>query len=71
MTREEFLNEIEQVIQNRPEWSRKGQAVFNHIDLKYGVARVAQFSHGKDCYYEDKYIKDFVECCWQLLNENK
>lgn len=26
MTKEEFLNEVELIIQNRPEWSRKGQA---------------------------------------------
>lgn len=71
MTKEEFLNEVELIIQNRPEWSRKGQAVFHYIEQKYGVATVAKFSHGKDCYYEDKYIKDFVECCWQLLNERQ
>ena len=67
MTKEEFLAEIQQVIENRPTWARKGQAVFNHVDEKYGVARTAQFSHGKDCFYNDNYIPDFVECCWQLI----
>ena len=69
MTREEFDKEIQEVIENRPEWSRKGQVVFNYIDCKYGVARIAQFNHGKDCFYDDKRIPEFVDCCWELMQE--
>ena len=69
MLYEDFKKEIEQVIKNRPCCYRKGQAVFNYIDEKYGVARTVQFYYNIDCFYKDDNIDDFIECSWKLIND--
>ena len=46
---------------------RYGQAVFNYVDEKYGVARVAQFDHGIDCFYDDTKVEKFLDKCYELI----
>ena len=65
MTKEELIKEIES--QEFPNNWRKGQAVFNYIDAVYGVARNIQIS-GIDCFYNDKYIDDFLDKAIELIN---
>lgn len=67
MTKEELKNEIRSVIDDRPQWSRLGQFVFNYIDEKYGVARTVQYADKVDCYYDDDKIDLFIEKCSELL----
>jgi hypothetical protein len=67
MTKQEFLDEINKVLKNKPSEWRRGQTVFNHIDKKYGVARIAQFKYGVDCFYMDDKIPDFLDVCYKLI----
>ena len=46
---------------------RYGQAVFNYVDEKYGVARIAQFDYGIDCFYDDTKIELFLDKCYELI----
>ena len=48
---------------------RDGQAVFNYIDSKYGVARELQFRHNIDCFYNDSCINEFIEKAVELINK--
>ena len=61
MTFEDFKNEINDVIANRPKNWRKGQAVFNYIEGKFGVARNVQFEDGIDCFYRNDQIEAFLQ----------
>lgn len=69
MTKEEFLKEVNTVIRNRPPEWRRGQAAFNYIDKTYGVARIAQFKYGVDCFYMDSRIPAFLDLCYKLIEE--
>ena len=68
MSFEEFQNEVLQAIRQRPSQYRRGQAVFNYIDEKYGVARYVQFEEGIDCFYDDSKIIPFIRASWTALN---
>lgn len=68
MTKNEFYNEIKNAIKNRPSYYRKGQACFNYIDEKYGVARIVQFKYRIDCFYDDSKINDFIDASYEELN---
>ena len=46
---------------------RYGQAVFNYVDEKYGVARISQFDYGIDCFYDDKKVEKFLDKCYELI----
>lgn len=46
---------------------RYGQAIFNYVDEKYGVARIAQFDYGIDCFYDDKKVEQFLDKCYELI----
>ena len=46
---------------------RYGQAVFNYVDEKYGVARIAQFDYGIDCFYDDTKVEQFLDKCYELI----
>lgn len=64
---DEFKTEVIEQIKNKPDHWRDGQAVFNYIDSKYDwIARRVQFA-GTDCFYNDKYINEFIEKCYELL----
>lgn len=67
MTKQEFLNEINLAIRDKPKMWRAGQTVFNYIDKKYGVARTAQFKYGIDCFYNDAKIPDFLDITYKLI----
>lgn len=69
MTAEELKQEIYNWMPNKPKNWREGQAVFNYIDEVYGVARIAQFQHRVDCFYDDSKIDAFIETCAKIISE--
>lgn len=69
MTAEELKQEIYNWMPNKPKNWREGQAVFNYVDLNYGVARIAQFEHGVDCFYWDDAIDAFIEKCAEIITK--
>ena len=66
ITVEELKKEISEI--EFPKNWRKGQSVFNYIDAVYGVARNIQFEYRIDCFYNDKYIDDFINKAVELIN---
>lgn len=66
ITVEELKKEISEI--EFPKNWRKGQSVFNYIDAVYGVARNIQFEYRIDCFYNDKYIDDFLDKAVELIN---
>ena len=71
MNFEEFKNNILTKMQNKPNWSRKGQFVFNWIEEHYGqVARYVQFIDRVDCFYNDDAIDPFIIKCYCFLKEH-
>lgn len=69
MTAEELKQEIYDWIPNKSKNWREGQAVFNYVDKVYGVARIAQFKHGVDCFYWDDNTDEFIEKCAEIITE--
>ena len=67
MTYEQFKSDIFSKIKQRPKFIRKGQAIFNLVSDMYGVARTVQFEDGIDCFYDDKYIEDFLTACYNRI----
>ena len=67
ITAEEMKKEI--YSHERPANWREGQFVFNMVDELYGVARIAQFHYGVDCFYWDDMIDEFIEVSCKILNE--
>jgi hypothetical protein len=55
----------------KPKSWREGQFVFNVVDSLYGVARIAQFEYGVDCFYNDDKIDEFLEVCAKILTESQ
>ena len=70
MTFGDFKNEIDRVIENKPKNWRKGQAVFNYIDSKYGVARTVQFEDKVDCFYLDDEIDQFLQKAYKRIGNS-
>lgn len=68
ITIEQLKTEINQYKEHYPRY-RDGQAVFNYIDSKYGVARELQFIHNIDCFYNDSCINEFIEKAVELINK--
>jgi hypothetical protein len=69
MTAEELKKEIYNWMPNKPKNWREGQAVFNYVDEKYEVARIAQFHKNVDCFHDDSEIDTFIETCAEIINE--
>ena len=69
MTFEKFRDDILLSMKDKPKQWRDGQFVFNYIDEVYGVARIAQFNKGVDCFYFDEKIEEFILCCYNILQE--
>lgn len=69
-TREEFGESIKaianSIVRENPH-IRFGQAVFNYVDERYGVARIAQFDYGVDCFYDDTKVEQFLDKCYELI----
>ena len=70
MTLEEFRTDVLTQVQNRPRNVRYGQAVFNYIDYKYGVARFVQFKKHLDCFYNDDVVDDFINESYNAYESN-
>lgn len=68
MTFEEFKNEVLEGIKEYPSNWRYGQKIFNYIDHKYNVARIAQCKYGVDCFYNDSIVDEFLEKCYNIIN---
>lgn len=71
MTRTEFNAAINEAIKQMPDDWRQGQKVFNAIDRQFGVARIVQFQHGVDCFYDDSKINAFKEKAYEVLRNTK
>ena len=71
MTKQEFTNEVINEAENRPSHIRYGQAVFNYIDAKYGVARILQFEHRVDCFYKDdkRDCLEFIDKAYEVAKK--
>lgn len=68
MRKSDFLKEINMAINDRPRHWRCGQAVFNYIDSKYGIAKEIQYSKGINCFYDDGNIGAFVDAAYDILS---
>ena len=69
ITKQELKAELDKFLEEKPTTWRKGQAIFNYIDAKYGIARDVQFLHGIDCFYNDEKIDTFIDKCVELINQ--
>ena len=67
MTKNEFIKEINRAIEIKPISWTDGQAVFNYIDSKYGVARDIQFLRKIDCFHDDSLIQQFINAAYDLI----
>lgn len=69
MSYDEFKRSIlSKVEETRPKHIRKGQAVFNYVDDKFGLARKIQFEYNTDCFYCDNKIEPFLKILYSLMN---
>lgn len=69
MSYDEFKKSIlSEVEETRPKHIRKGQAVFNYVDDKFGLARKIQFEYNTDCFYRDDKIEPFLKILYSLMN---
>lgn len=57
---------IEEVELTRPKSIRKGQAIFNYVDEKFGLARKIQYDYNIDCFYNDLKIDAFLKILYKL-----
>ena len=71
MTAKELHDEIYAWMPKKPKNWREGQAVFNYVDLTYGVARFVQFEDRIDCFYDDSKIDAFIETCAEIISNNE
>lgn len=69
ITKIQLQDELLKFLEEKPKTWRKGQAIFNYIDAKYGVARDVQFTYGIDCFYDDDKINAFIDKCAELINQ--
>ena len=69
MTFVEFREGVLNAMKDKPSQWRDGQFVFNYIDEVYGVARIAQFNYGVDCFYFDDKIEEFIKCCYDIYQK--
>jgi hypothetical protein len=67
LTFEDFKLEVLSAMDRKPDYLRKGQFVFNHIEQKYGVGKSVQKIDGVDCFYDDKKIDEFIERSYMYL----
>lgn len=64
-----FVSDVLHLADTCPKSWRKGQSVFNVVDVKYGVARKVQFSDNIDCFYDDNQIDPFLEAAYNRYQE--
>lgn len=69
LTKEEFFAEIDKAMKQMPSNWRKGQKVFNAVDIKFGaIARIVQFQYGIDCYNKDSCIEQFKDTAYEVYS---
>lgn len=67
MSYEKFKKSIiDEVELTRHKYIRKGQAVFNYVDEKFGLARKIQYDYNIDCFYNDAKIDAFLKILYKL-----
>lgn len=71
MSFSKFVADVMSLTDECPRFWRKGQAVFNIVDTKYGVARDVQFQDGIDCFYDDQKIADFLAAAYKRLPKDE
>lgn len=69
LTKEEFFAKISETTSKMPDCYRKGQKVYNAIDIIFNVARVVQLHDGIDCFYDDDKIDEFKEKAYEAYKE--
>lgn len=69
LTKEEFFAKIGEETKKMPGNWRKGQKVFNAIDIIFGVAREVQFNYKVDCFHNDENIEAFKEKSYEVYKE--
>ena len=69
ITKQQLTAELDKFLEEKPKTWRNGQAIFNYVDMKYNVAREAQFRYGIDCFYNDEKIDVFIDKCVELINQ--
>ena len=71
MKYDEFKQSIlNEVIKTKPKRFRLGQAIFNYVDDKYGIARDVQFEDHIDCFYIDDNIEQFLKSVFNRLQKD-
>ena len=69
LTKEEFFAKIDEETKQMPDNWRKGQKVFNAVDVIFGVAREVQFHYGVDCFHDDSKIDSFKDKAYEVYKE--
>lgn len=69
--KEKFLKDIWDKVARCPKDWRPGQAVFNIVDIEYGVAGEVKDEDGIDCFYDNGYIDMFLEKAWIRYKQRK
>ena len=70
MEKEEFIEYVLALSEERDNYIRLGQFVFNHIDDNYGdIARMIQYEKHVDCFYDDSKIMDFLSIAFEYIKE--
>lgn len=70
LTKEEFFAKIGEETKKMPSCYRKGQKVFNAIDIVFRVAREVQFFHGIDCFNDDSKIDSFKDKAYEVYKKH-
>lgn len=70
MEKEDFIEYVLTLSEERDNYIRLGQFVFNHIDDNYGdIARMIQYEKHVDCFYDDSKIMDFLSIAFEYIKE--
>lgn len=69
MTYDEFYKDIINGIKEYPSELRLGQSIYNYIHEKHGIARNVVDTYQVDCFYDDTYIKDFIDKAYEIYNK--
>lgn len=70
LTKKEFFTKIGEEIKKMPSNWRKGQKIFNAVDMIFGIAREVQFHHKVDCFHNDENIEAFKEKSYEVYKEH-
>lgn len=70
LTKEEFFAKIGIAMKQMPNNWRKGQKVFNAIEMEFGaIARIVQFQYGIDCFNDDSKINEFKDKAYEIYSK--